>query len=129
MAELSLSTDFLEWFVVKAREFDVKDAATGSADDDDPTGSILEDRGDDPVRDELVQAIEELNDRQKAELVAMVWVGRSIEEGAEPEPFEELVALARAERRNKTSTYLLGMPLLPDYVMEGANALEVELDV
>lgn len=129
MAELSLSTDFLEWFVVKAREFDVKDVATGAADDDDPTGSILEDRGDDPVQDELSQAVEALNDRQQAELVALVWTGRSVEEGSAPDEFEELVALARAERRNKTSTYLLGMPLLSDYVVEGAKALEIDLDV
>lgn len=129
MADLSLSSDLLEWFVVKAREFDVKDAATGGANDDDPTGSILEDRGDDPVQEELAQAIEGLNDRQQAELVALVWTGRSVEEGAELEDFEELVALARAERRNKTSTYLLGMPLLPDYLLEGAKALEIDVEV
>ena len=129
MAELSLSTDFLEWFVIKAREFDVKDAATGAAGDDDPTGSILEDRGDDPVEDELAQGVDELNDRQQAELVALVWTGRSVEEGADPDGFEELVALAMSEKSNKTSAYLLGMPLLPDYVIEGAKALEIDLEI
>ncbi|MEL6979666.1 MAG: DUF3775 domain-containing protein [Pseudomonadota bacterium] len=129
MTEISLSADFLEWFIVKAREFEVKDAATGAADDDDPTGSVLEDRGDDPVEYELTQAIDDLNDRQQAEFVALVWTGRGVEEGSDPEDFETLVALASSERTNKTSAYLLGMPLLPDYVIEGAKALGVDVDI
>lgn len=123
MTELSLSSDFLEWLVAKAHEFEVKDAATGDADDSDIDASILEDRGDDPVFDELTEAIDDLNEQQQAELVALFWIGRDSVRGEVPSGFEEMVALARNERVNKTSAYLLGDPLLPDYLEEGIDRL------
>lgn len=125
MPELSLSSDFLAWLVAKTHEFDVKDSSTGEAEDDDQIASILEDRGDDPVFDELVTAIEDLNERQQIELVALAWLGRAEEEGGGGDSFEDLFELARGERVNKTSTYLLGMPLLADYLEEGMAKLEI----
>ncbi|MEL6277330.1 MAG: DUF3775 domain-containing protein [Pseudomonadota bacterium] len=128
MPELTLSSDFLNWLVTKAHEFDVKDASTGDADDDDQVASILEDRGDDPVFEEMTTAIEDLNERQQIELVALAWLGRAEEEGSGSESFEELFELARNERVNKTSVYLLGMPLLSDYLLEGMNKLGIAED-
>lgn len=123
--ELSLSSDFLEWLVAKTHEFDVKNESTGEADDDDAVASILEDRGDDPVYDELVTAIDDLTERQQIELVALAWLGRAEDEGGGGgETFEELFEVARGERVNKTSSYLLGMPLLADYLEEGLEKLE-----
>ncbi|MEO1330229.1 MAG: DUF3775 domain-containing protein [Pseudomonadota bacterium] len=120
MQELTLSSDFLEWLIEKAREFDVKDVSTGGADEEDVDASMLEDRGDDPVFDELVEAIEDLNDSQQAELVALFWMGRDALRGDSAQgSFEELVTLARNERVNRTSAYLLGDPLLSDYLAEG----------
>ena len=36
---------------------------------------------------------------------------------------EEALATARAEQTNRTDDYLLGMPLLPDYLEEGLDRL------
>lgn len=124
MQELSLSSDFLDWLITKAHEFEVKDVATGGADEGDVDASILEDRGDDPVFDELVEAIDDLNEQQQAELVALFWIGRdALESGGDGSDFAEYVTRARNERTNKTSAYLLGAPLLPDYLEEGLEIL------
>lgn len=50
------------------------------------------------------------------------------------EEFDEAVATAKSERVNPTENYLLGMPLLPDYLEEGLqklglSAAEAEDDV
>ena len=40
-----------------------------------------------------------------------------------PEEFEEALSTARTERVNKTEDYLLGVPLLADYLEEGLDKL------
>ncbi len=125
MTELSLSRDFLDWLIAKSQEFVVKDVATGAADEEDVDASVLEDRGDDPVFAELTEAIDDLNEQQQAELVALMWLGRDAINGdGGGESFAERVALAHVERVNSTSSYLLGAPLLSDYLAEGLAALE-----
>ena len=53
-------------------------------------------------------------------LVALAWIGRG---SFGPEELEEALATARAERSNRTEEYLLGMPLLPDYLEEALDRL------
>jgi hypothetical protein len=118
---LSIPLETVGWIVVKAREFDVKteDTADGRGDPDDPMG-VLEDRADDATEDELSSWIEDLTDTQQAELVALFWLGRG---DGEAEDFPDLVEQARAARTRRTSSYLLGQPLLADYLAEGLSAL------
>jgi len=64
-------------------------------------------------------------------LVALTWVGRGTYTADE---FEEAIATARDERTNPTEVYLLGIPLLADYLEEGLEKLgfsieDVEQDV
>ena len=40
-----------------------------------------------------------------------------------PDELEEALSTARAEQTNRTDDYLLGMPLLPDYLEEGLDRL------
>ena len=54
-----------------------------------------------------------------------MWVGRGT---FETEEFEEAVETARAERVNATSRYLLGMPLLADYLEEGLEKMGFSVD-
>jgi hypothetical protein len=118
---LTIPLDTVGWIIVKAREYDVKeeDGSDGEASSDDAMG-VLEDRADDPTEDELKSWIEDLTETQQAELVAMFWLGRG---DADTDDFQELVAQARGARVGKTSTYLLGEPLLADYLEEGLEAL------
>lgn len=119
MPELSLKPDFLGWFVAELREFEMSDLADDTEEAEPGEGGGAAPSGD--LRGALASAVERLTDRQQAELVALVWTGRALEEGQSPESFGELVALAEAEHVNATSEYLLGMPLLPDYLAEAAD--------
>jgi hypothetical protein len=53
-------------------------------------------------------------------LVALAWLGRGTFSADE---FDEAVATAFAERTNPTERYLLGIPLLADYLEEGLDKL------
>ncbi|MFY0610372.1 MAG: DUF3775 domain-containing protein, partial [Hyphomicrobiaceae bacterium] len=52
--------------------------------------------------------------------VALMWIGRGTYESDE---LDTAIATARSERVNKTSAYLLGIPLLADYLEEGLQKL------
>ncbi len=118
--ELGLSLDTVSFLVVKAREYDVKEAdgdpATGSNPADDGQTDVLVDKPDDPVREELMAAINGLRQDERARLVALAWLGRGTYGLDE---WREAVATARAEHHARAAEYLLGLPLLGDYLEDG----------
>jgi hypothetical protein len=119
----NLNTEKVCFIIVKAREFDVKeeviepDYASDAV--DDKFVQVLEDRADDPAVEEIKSLIEAMNEDEQLELIALAWVGRG-DFGTEEWP--EAVALARERRVGPTSEYLLGLPLLGDYLEEGLSA-------
>jgi hypothetical protein len=126
---LEIAPEKVAYIVIKAREYDSKvgswddSAAAGDAEDD--PASILEDFANDPTRAELVSFIDTLNEDEQAHLVALAWIGRGT---FAPEDLEEAVETARSERVNKTSAYLIGMPLLADYLEEGLEKLGISIE-
>jgi hypothetical protein len=132
---LSISTEKICFVVVKAREFDVKDADTSSSDDasdpaDDRMVEVLEDRPDDSVDQELVAFIEAMSEDEQVDLVTLTWLGRG---DGTLEEWDELRAEAARVHNRRTASYLLGTPLLPDYLEEalaefGRSCEEVEKD-
>src|SRR3979411_316446 len=104
---LSISKEKICFVVVKAREFDVKDADTSSGDDgsdpaDDRMVEVLEDRPDDPVDQELVAFIEAMSEDEQVDLVTLTWLGRG--EGG-LEDWDDLRAEApRVHNRRKPSS-------------------------
>jgi hypothetical protein len=84
---------------------------------------VLEDRADDPTHDELTSWINDLTDSQKAELVALFWLGRG---DADVTDFPELVDQARGQQGKSTARYLLGSPLLGDFLEEGLERLGID---
>ncbi len=117
---LNLPLDKVSFIIVKAREYDVKegdsDPDEGSNPTDDGNADVLEDQAGDPVREELVGAIRELNDEQRARLVALAWLGRGTYDLGE---WKEAIATAKQEHSRRTAEYLLGLPLLGDYLEDG----------
>lgn len=115
--------------IIKAREYDAKvDAWNTDNDEDDGGEDSAVDTG---LRDEIAGFIDALNDDEQAELVALCWIGRGT---FEPEDFDEAVETAQNERVNSVATYLLGVPLLADYLEEGLERMgfsveDVESDV
>lgn len=132
--EVTIEPDTVCFLIVKAREFDVKDVRTvsnpGSNESDDHMVSVLEDNPDDPVEQELRAVINELNVDEKADLVAMMWLGRGDGGIEDWEALREEAARARSRR---TAHYLLGIPLLADYLEEamsifGWSCADIEKD-
>lgn len=115
--------------IIKAREYDAKVGAWNDNLDEGDAGedpnSILEGFANDPTRGEIAGFIEALNDDEQANLVALAWIGRGT---FEKEEFAEAVETARTEKTNLTSAYLLGLPLLADYLEEGLEKLGFSVD-
>ncbi len=109
--------------IVLAREFDAKvspwDDNSAEEREGDMT-SILEATSNDPVVVQLTSYIDNLNEDEQVSLVALMWVGRGT---FESEELAEAISTARSERVNKTSAYLLGVPLLSDYLEDGLDKL------
>src|SRR5262249_2228774 len=80
MPELTISPEKVAFLIEKAREFDVKEAATdpdsGSNAADDDMIDVLEDGGADPVGQELTSLISALNEDEQLDLVTLTWLGR-----------------------------------------------------
>ena len=121
---LSISTEKICFVVLKAREFDVKDADTSSDEDgsnpaDDRMVEVLEDRPDDPVDQELVAFIEAMSEDEQVDLVALMRLGRG---DGTIEEWSELRSEAADGRNGRTTAYLLGEPMLGDMLAEGLAA-------
>ena len=118
--ELGLSLDTVTFIILKAREYDVKEADSDPDDGSNPTDDgqtdVLVDKEDDPVAEELRGAINGLRDDQRARLVALAWLGRGTYALDE---WQEAVTMARAEHHARAVEYLLGLPLLGDYLEDG----------
>ncbi len=120
---LTIPAEQVCFLIVKAREFDVKDAdselESGSNASDDQMVSVLEDSGEDSVQQELVSFISNLTEDEQIDLVALAWLGRDDNTLEDWPSVREEAAGSHRSRRGGTARYLLGMPLLADYLEEG----------
>lgn len=118
--ELGLSLDRLTYIIELAREYDAKegdsDPDSGSNPIDDGDTDVLEDQPGDPTAGELADAIRGLNSDEQIRLVALAWLGRGTYDLAE---WREALQTARAEHNARTAEYLMGLPLLGDYLEDG----------
>ena len=123
MPTLRISSEKVCYIVVKAREFDVKVAPEWLDDGSNPTDDgmlrILEDYKDDPTLLELRSYLKSLDDDELEDMVALTLIGRgdyTIDE------WEDLMSEVRDLRASEdTVRYLIGIPLLGDYVEDGLN--------
>ncbi len=79
----------------------------------------------DPICDEIKNFIDCLDEEGQVELVALYWIGRGDFEGKD---FVAAVSEAQARRSSPTASYLLGAPMLGDYLEAGLDAV-IEADV
>jgi len=120
--ELSISPETVRAIISMARRFDAKDAVTdpdpGSNGTDDGMLEVLEDHADDPVRAEITTFIDDLNVDEQVDLVALTWLGRG---DGDLDNWDDLRAEASRAHTNRTASYLLGTPLLADYLEEALS--------
>ncbi len=126
LPELSISPEKVCFIVVKAREFDAKDEVTmpdsASNPSDDHMYAVLEDNPDDPVVEEITSLIADMNVDEQVDLVALAWLGRGDGTIAE---WADIRAEAARAHNNKTAEYLLGLPLLADYLEEALSQFDM----
>lgn len=129
MVELVNNIENLEFIIAKAREYDVQvpavDEDSGSNPGDDESVDILDSSLDNPTRKELVSAIRSLNEDERIELLALLWVGRGDFSASE---WQDALATAAERHNGREAKYLLGTPLLGDYIEEGLVALGIDVE-
>lgn len=124
MRELSLEK--VCFIIAKSREVDAKVDIGGEVDpsnpvDDDEIDVLAAASG--AEEEELVGAIEELNDDEQAELVALALVGR---EDFSKEEWDDAIEEAANVAGNNAVGYLVGMPLLGDYLESGLSSFGLD---
>ncbi len=124
---MDIALDKVCEIILRARAIDVKEAntdpASGSNPIDDANLDMLITNPDDATEEELREVIAGLNEDERHDLIALVYIGRG---DLEPEEWVEAVRLAR-EREDAMSIsaadWLLGIPNLGDLLDEGLAAL------
>jgi hypothetical protein len=130
--ELSIGPDTVRMFVLKAKaisaalnsdyedgnehEVELNDQSRDSHHHD----GLAEEEEQDLTEEELRELLNDLNVDEAAELIALVWIGRGDYEVSE---WQEAVTEAKQRGHKKTAKYLMGMPMLGDWLEEGLEAI------
>jgi hypothetical protein len=119
---ITVNPETVCFIITKAREFDAKveldDPESGSNPSDDKAIDVFEDYADDPTIEELRGAIDSLNYDQSRDLVVMMWVGRG---DFTKDQWREAQAQANAIPPRDRSRYLIGTPMVGDYMEQGLS--------
>jgi hypothetical protein len=126
---ISIPVEKLVYIVVKAREFGAKvepvEPEPGSNPADSGEREVLEDYSDDATYQELLDALAAFDEDAIDELQALIWIGRG---DYAKEDWREAVSAARHVTNPGTAEYLARMPLLPDYIEAGLEALGYSIE-
>jgi hypothetical protein len=121
---IEISPEKVCFIIVKAREFDAKvdveDPDPGSNPSDEDMRAVLQDYADDATYQELKEAIEDLNEEEQINLVALLWLGRGDYTKAD---WSEALKQAREAHNRHSAAYLTGTPMLGDLLEEGLAEL------
>ncbi|HEY7672753.1 MAG TPA: DUF3775 domain-containing protein [Gammaproteobacteria bacterium] len=107
---LNLNPETVRFIIDKAHEFQMLG--------DDAADDSIE--GSDPAYAELKATIDDLEPDQQVSLVSLMWLGRG---DYAPDEWERALTDARASWNKRTAEYLIGTPLLADYLTEGLEQL------
>lgn len=130
--ELTIGPDTVRLFVLKAKAIsaaindDYADGAEheveydGDRSDNHHHDGLAEEEEGDLTEKELRELINDLNVDEAAELVALAWIGRGDYDASE---WSEALAEAKQRGNRRTAKYLLGMPMLGDWLEEGLEAI------
>lgn len=117
---LSISPEKVFFIVAKARQSDSKatesDMVSDLSDDDVVYGR--EDHSKETDRSELSTFIRGLNVDEQIDLVALMWLGRG---DGDLDNWRDLRAEAARAHNNRTASYLIGTPMLADYLEEALS--------
>jgi hypothetical protein len=117
---LSISPEKVFFIVAKARQSDLNAVGSELASDlnDDDVGHGIEDHSRDTDRSELSGFIRGLNVDEQIDLVALMWLGRG---DGDLDNWRDLRAEASRAHNSRTASYLIGTPMLGDYLEEAMS--------
>jgi Protein of unknown function (DUF3775) len=111
----NVNVETVQFIIDKAHEFQM----LGASRTDDS------EEGPDPAYQELKATIDDLEPDQQVDLVGLMWLGRgdySVDE------WDKALAEAGASWNRRTAEYLIGTPLLADYLTDGLDQLGLEAE-
>lgn len=121
---LAISPEKVCFIIVKAREYDAKveieEPDPGSNPSDEDMREVLQDYADDATAQELKEAIDDLNEEEQINLVALAWLGRG---DYTKDDWPDVLRDAKDARSDHTADYLMGIPVLGDYLEEALSQL------
>lgn len=125
MAEIELNRETVHLLIDRVREFHTRDDVSfdeePEIDDDDWSEQVSTSFASDPYYQEIKTTVEDLEPDQQMTLVALMWVGRgdfSIDE------WDDALKEAEENWNENTADYLIGTPMLSDYLAEAIDQLE-----
>ncbi|MDI6027126.1 DUF3775 domain-containing protein [Corticibacterium sp. UT-5YL-CI-8] len=130
--DLSIDPDTVRLFILKAKAIsagvneDYEDGSDhevefdGNGHDTHRHDGLAEEESENLTEIELRELINDLNVDEAAELIALAWLGRGDYDAGE---WQDAVSEALQRGNKRTAKYLLGMPLLGDYLESGLDAL------
>ena len=128
MSNLIIDANSAFSIVEKARQYDVKvsgtDPDSGSNPTDDNSVDALEFAPGDDTRNELIGAIDDLNDDEQADLVALVLLGRG---DITRDEWQTARRTADDIGRAKIPEFIAEIPLVSDYLEEGLLRFDLRL--
>lgn len=110
------------FLVIKGRQFQAKetdplDAEDASSPIDDGDSEVLlDDPGEDAVREELHATLTAMDERELSETLALLWLGR---EDIDTDDWDDAVTEARDSLSSQTPDTIIQTPLFPYYLEEG----------
>ena len=113
---LTISPEKVFFIVRKSRQSE--SAAGGPETGLDSDDDIDADRGKRTDRSELFGFIRDLNLDEQIDLVTLTWLGRG---DGDLDSWRDLHAEARRAHNNRTASYLIGTPMLADYLEEAMS--------
>jgi hypothetical protein len=123
--------------ILRAREYDAQtptdydDDETADTVDDEDEGSlsVLDDKINDSVEEELRAILEDLGEDQLAEVLAFCWVGGGTYEASDwDEAYQAAQEMAEDGGAEAVIDELLEMPLLPSVLESGMAAFDLSCD-
>lgn len=123
MDTFELNPETVRFIIDKAHEFQIKDEvffADEPAGPEDFSGDMFAEVADDPTFVELKSTIEDLEPDQQVSLVSLMWIGRG---DYTVDEWEQAYRHAGDSWNERTAEYLIGTPLLADYLSEGLDQL------
>lgn len=130
--ELETPLDMICRIIVRAREWDaqVPSNEPDEVDEDGPVSTddeydVLIDEKNNSVEEEIATALDDLADDQRAEVLALAWVGNGTFDAAD---WDEAMAEAGDPEGDSIAYQLMDMPMLAAYLAAGLEAFDLSCE-